>query len=190
MFLISLFVTTPASFCWYGEYTITEITNYPYGVMASRCDHYSPTHPDTDDAWTGLGLVGYTYQEMPCCEYVSIPYAYFRRAYGGGASQYYPYPWTTDGNMQCYLYVDTGSQYYGISGTPVWQNYGSPQWPAYYHDYQTSVVPIPWYLPGETIGSFVGSWFENTSDPDDRMYISSFIDPDDMWSTGPNYRES
>lgn len=183
VFLISIIVLIPTTFSWYTHYTIQEWENEG-GVYGSRCDHVYEDQPDPWDAWTGCGVSAEYYDTPPTDLYWAADY-YFQRGIGG--EQQYNYTWEVDSPLYCTYIEDSNYYYHNDYDEPEWSTGGS--WPAYYHNYQTDIYPLNVGYGAYTVGVIASSYFENTSNPNHHIYISSHVDPEDMYAADPQFRE-
>jgi hypothetical protein len=160
------------------------------GVAASRCDHLVDPDPPPayDDAYTSCGIAAHYYVVNE--SYAKADFC-FTRGYGCGEDdEDNDHDWETYGPMVCNYQVDSNyGTYYDYTNVS-WSN---PDWSGYwgYHQplWQFSWNPIQPYLDGYTVGATSGSYFEEVDYPYDQIYISSPISPNDMYATGPSWRE-
>jgi len=173
---------------FYGEYTIRPLPNGA-GVSACRCDHMVQP-PSYQDAWTGTGIAAY-YDENSPPAYHSATFI-FQRGYGGTVQ--WPHTWTVQSNpispMYCqYQYgYDYGFLYYDYR-LPAWDNGPLDLYWAYYQDLtitKNSFSPYPHRQI--TVGADAQSYFIEVANPNNRIYISSPINPSDMYAPAPHWR--
>lgn len=185
MFSVTLLLPIVTAF--HGHITINHDDPYTGIWYASRCDHLIavPDLPSVQDAWTACGLTT-DHLDADHWSYASF---FFRRSFGGAVM--WPYTWVTDGSMTCTVYVDSWSQNYIRGASPVWKTADSTHpWSGYYHDETgISINPIQPAHNGETVGAMASSWFIRVGPPYDRVYIQSFINPNDLDASDPNEQD-
>jgi hypothetical protein len=174
---------------FYGEYTIQPMEDGS-GVAASRCDHLIQP-PSYQDAWTATGIGAY-YDEDPPPAYDGAIF-HFERGYGGTIQN--PHTWTIRSDpldpLICqYQYGPYSFTYYD-NRTPSWGSGEFGLYYAYYQDLPIDKDPFsPYPYRQTTVGANAQSYFIEVADPSNRIYISSPINPNDMYAPDPNWRDS
>jgi len=174
--LTTLMLPIGQSIDTHGHYTITDHGTY---VDASRCDHLvDPPGADADNAFTGCGIRAFNQSDA----YINATYTFVR---GFGGPNPYPRTWYCNGiSMTCGHKVDDTTTYSYDSRQPVW-NTTFWRWDGYY---QPLKIIERTGLDAYKVGAITGSYFKNTTNTLQQIYISSIIQSYDMYAGNPNVK--
>jgi len=176
---LAIFLTIPMLPEVKGWGETTPYHNWPYDCCV-RCEH-TGTFNASDDTFTATSIEGWYDQDTPTPPaYISGNWS-FTRGYGGGGPDH---DYTTDSYMICgYVYGSYGFTHYDYN-TP---SYGYGPYgdvPAYY---QYWVKYLSSFNPSRqpSLQGGAQSYFKDPNNPNDRWYVSSWIDPEYMTATYP-----